>query len=88
MDPKEIKEENAKRRKLAKLQPNASHKRTKLIKDPNAPKRPRSAYVRFYLENRTAGQTIAVGAREASSRWKAMSASEKKVNLNISHPFY
>jgi hypothetical protein len=78
MSPAQIKDENSKRRILAKNF-KTSKSRSKLIKDPNAPKRPMTAYLRFATENYTPGTSIQESAKESSARWKSMSDSEKRV---------
>lgn len=78
MSPTQIKEENSKRRTLAKNF-RTSKARTRLIKDPNAPKKPISAYLRFFTENYTPGASVQEAAKEASQRWKSMSETEKRV---------
>jgi hypothetical protein len=80
MSPAEIKEENRKRRILAsKFGNKTSAARKRLIKDPNAPKRPPGSYVRFMLEHVTPGQGLKEVAKETGSRWKALSEAEKRV---------
>ena len=54
LSPSQIKEENSKRRLLAKSF-KASKANTRLIKDPNAPKKPLTAYLRFFKEHYTPG---------------------------------
>lgn len=78
LSPSQIKEENAKRRLLAKSF-KASKANTKLIKDPNAPKKPITAYLRFFQEHYTPGVPVSEAAKESSRRWKSMSAAEKSV---------
>jgi hypothetical protein len=77
MTPQEIKIENSKRRLLAKKYNQKTN--THIIKDPNAPKRPISAFLRFSIENRTPGAGVTEAAKEAGQRWKAMSVSDKQV---------
>jgi len=76
MSPTEIKEENTKRRLLAKKYKQKTN--TRIIKDPNAPKRPLSGYLRFSIENRTPGAPVAEAAKESGQRWRAMSVAEKQ----------
>lgn len=78
LSPAQIKEENAKRRSL-KRHFKSSTKATRLIKDPNAPKKPTTAYLRFFTETYEPGAVIADAARAASRRWKTMTASDKAV---------
>jgi hypothetical protein len=80
MSPSQIKEENAKRRNLKKNF-KSSKARTRLIKDPHAPKKPMTAYLRFFTEHVTPGASVREAAREASQRWKSMSDDEKRVCL-------
>lgn len=82
MSPSQIKEENAKRRILKKSF-KGSTARTRLIKDPNAPKRPMTAYLRFFTEHVTPGVSVKEAAREASQRWKSMSDDEKHVRPRL-----
>jgi hypothetical protein len=77
MSPADIKEENSKRRLLAKKYNQKSN--TKIIKDPNAPKRPTTAYLRFALENMVPGVSIGDSAKENGQRWKLMSEADKRV---------
>ena len=88
LSPAEIKEENQKRRLLAKKFKSSSA-RIRLVRDPNAPKRPRTAYIRFFQEQYgpdvTTGRTIQENAKEAGARWKTMSDAEKRVlSLSLS----
>jgi hypothetical protein len=78
LSPAQIKEENSKRRTLAKNF-KSSKTRTRLIKDPNAPKKPLTAYLRFFTETFTPGTPVPEAAKEASQRWKSMSESDKRV---------
>jgi len=78
MTPAQIKEENSKRRVLAKKF-SKSGKGIRLIKDPNAPKRPQTAYLRFATESYTPGTPISESAKQAGQRWKSMSESQKRV---------
>jgi hypothetical protein len=75
----EIKEENRKRRSL-KRNFKSSSARTRLLKDPNAPKHPTSAYLRFFTETYEPGAVISEAAKAASARWKTLSAAEKAVS--------
>jgi hypothetical protein len=79
LSPSQIKEENSKRRLLAKSF-KASKANTRLIKDPNAPKKPLTGYLRFFREHYTPGVPIPEAAKEASRLWKAMSEAEKRVS--------
>ena len=83
MSAHQIKEENRKRRFVAKNFKNAGAKYTRLIKDPNAPKRPLSPYVLFYMETREGDVSATVGAKEAAARWKTLSDAEKRVNIYL-----
>jgi hypothetical protein len=75
----EIKEENRKRRNL-KRNFKSTTARTRLIRDPNAPKHPTSAYLRFFTEIYEPGTVISQASKAASARWKALSAAEKAVS--------
>jgi len=79
MTPQEIKTENTKRRLLAKKYKQKHN--THLIKDPNAPKRPVSAFLRYANDTRVPGASVTEGAKEASQRWKALSVSDKQPYL-------
>jgi hypothetical protein len=72
----EIKEENRKRRILRSKYKSKS---AKIIKDPNAPKRALSAFVRFYIENKEPGVAAVQGSAHATQLWKTMSDTEKQV---------
>ena len=86
LSPSQIKEENSKRRLLAKSF-KASKANTRLIKDPNAPKKPISGYLRFFQEHYTPGVPVPEAAKEASRRWKSMSEAEKSVFLPTKTPY-
>lgn len=51
----------------------------RIIKDPNAPKKPSSAYLRYAMEHITPGIPIQQSAKESGARWKSMSEAEKRV---------
>ena len=82
LSPSQIKEENSKRRLLAKRF-KASKANTRLIKDPNAPKKPLTAFLRFFMEHYTPGTAIPESSKEASRLWKSMSEAEKRVHSPI-----
>lgn len=60
------------------LSPRPAAKKAK--KDPNAPKRARSAYIYFSTEKRPefSGKTFADATRKVSELWNAMSDAQKK----------
>jgi hypothetical protein len=76
MSPDDIAAENQKRRTLITKY---KSKKTKLIKDPNAPKRPLSGYIRYFMETRDATITPTAAASQSSARWRSMSEAEKRV---------
>jgi hypothetical protein len=76
MSPDEIIAENQKRRTLITKY---KSKKTKLIKDPNAPKRPLTAYIRFFLENRDTTIATKDAAAKSAARWRTLSDAEKRV---------
>ena len=65
-------------------QPSLPEPKTKKVKDPNAPKRPLSAYMVFSADNRAAvaaelqGQPVTAVAKVLGANWKALTADEKK----------
>jgi hypothetical protein len=83
MSPDQIKAENSKRRALKKSGSRASPKKIRLIKDPNAPKRPRSAFNFFVQDSVTLGSGARNEMREIGRRWKALSDTDRRV----SNPF-
>jgi len=87
LSPSQIKEENSKRRLLAKSF-KASKANTRLIKDPKAPKKPLTAYLRFFKDHYMPGLPISEAAKEASRRWKSMSEAEKSVLSPNPEPIY
>jgi hypothetical protein len=64
-------------------------KEEKKLKDPNAPKKPKSAYIFFSMKNRqlikdeTGFTTISEISKELGSRWKQMEADEKKEYVDM-----
>jgi hypothetical protein len=76
MSPDEISAENQKRRTLITKY---KSKKTKLIKDPSAPKRPLTAYLRYFLENRDVTIATKDAASQSAARWRTLSDAEKRV---------
>jgi len=76
MSTDEILAENKNRRLLITK---FKSKKTKLIKDPNAPKRPMTAYIRFYMDNRDGSLPAKDAASQSAARWRALSDAEKRV---------
>jgi len=84
LSPAEIREENRIRRLLKKTSKRARPARTRLIKDPNAPKRPQSPFIKFCMEQGVLGASHPQqGLKEAGSRWRSMSDAEKRVDIQF-----
>ena len=79
--PLQIKEANAARRTLARLQ----NKQVRLIKDDRLVKKPKNAFMIFSSERRSAGDFMHLRAVDTSTRiseeWKNMTEREKEVRV-------
>ncbi|KAI1714423.1 hypothetical protein DdX_08518 [Ditylenchus destructor] len=85
---KQAKKEAKKEKKEKKEKASSSKKggdKEKKKKDPNAPKRPQTAYFIWFNENRNKikkeGDSVSDTASRAGQMWKAMSDADKKVSL-------
>jgi HMG (high mobility group) box len=80
LSPEEIKEENAKRRKLKKDFGVKSRSKVTRIIDPNAPKRPTTPYIYFIKEQtRTPGAKSVDFVKDCAQKWRALSQDDKRV---------
>jgi hypothetical protein len=78
MSPHDIVAENSKRRYLGRHFSSAPRKNTLAIKDPRAPKRPMTSFLRYLVERHMPG-TGRVDFKGHAQQWKDMSAGEKRV---------
>jgi len=75
----QIQEENQKRRILAKKYGKTTRPANKrLIRDPKAPKRPTTGYLRFALKQLTPGVPLGQSSKASAILWKSMSDAEKR----------
>ncbi|BFZ57585.1 hypothetical protein PYCC9005_004637 [Savitreella phatthalungensis] len=87
LTPRQIREENALRRKLRREQKEAgtlnknSMANLREIKDPRAPKKPQSAYIKFFMESRETpefrGLPVTELAKAVSAKWKTLTEQDK-----------
>ncbi|XVE49689.1 hypothetical protein DITRI_Ditri01bG0101400 [Diplodiscus trichospermus] len=84
--PAELKKKPAERKKSSSTEPNPIRlKKLKKVKDPNAPKRPPTAFFLFmddfrklYKEANPDAKGVTGVAKEGGEKWKSMSEEEKK----------
>jgi hypothetical protein len=80
MSPQEIKEENSRRRRLKTKFGVKTKKKTQLITDPNAPKRPTTPFIYFFKEQyRPYGSKAGEFMKDCAERWKSLKDEDKRV---------
>ncbi|XVF67052.1 hypothetical protein PTKIN_Ptkin10aG0090100 [Pterospermum kingtungense] len=87
--PTEVKKKPAERKKPTSTEPNPKKKKLKKGKDPNAPKRPPTAFFLFmddfrksYKEANPDAKGVTGVAKEGGAKWKSMSEEEKKAYVD------